>query len=211
MSESSARSRAGDVGRNRDASAAIGSVFDCVARGRVGDLGLAADECDSGERRIEDRDFGRVGVASVEACGRGAAHRSLGEHRGLIESIAHVDMHLVDRASANRVVGMILNFGPPRHFEERVEAGAAPERVGKRGERIGVTLERAAIFKVALLDPGARGGNSRQQMRAQGRAQFPAMPRSAVERKIGESAHVVLERAGLECHRGDLARLVDSR
>ena len=176
--------RAATSSRDRDATA-VGSL-DRVVRARVGNFSLAAHECTARERRIEHRDFGRVSIAAVEACRGGAAHRGLGKHRGLIESIAHVDMHLIDRASANRIVRMVLNFGAPRHLEESVEAGAASERVGKRGKRIGVTLERAAILKVALLDPGARRGDSRQQMRPQRRAQFAAMARRAVERKIGQ-------------------------
>ena len=106
---------------------------------------------------------------------------------------------------------MVLNFGAPRHLEERVEAGAAPAHVGQRGKRIGVAFERAAILEIALLDPCARRRDSRQQMRPQRRAQFATMARRAVERHLGHSAHVVLERAGLEGHRGNLARLVDSR
>src|SRR5260221_10163148 len=48
-------------------------------------------------------------------------------------------------------------------------------------------------------------------MRSQGRAQFAAMLRRAVQRKLGDTAYVILERACFEGHRGDLARLVDSR
>src|SRR5580704_14987542 len=48
-------------------------------------------------------------------------------------------------------------------------------------------------------------------MRAQWRSKFAAMPRRSVERKFRKPVHVVLERAGLERHRGDLSRLVDSR
>jgi len=106
---------------------------------------------------------------------------------------------------------MVLNLGAPRHLEECVEAGAAPERVGQRGERIGIALECAAILEVALLNPCACGGDAGQQMRAQWRAQFAAMARRAVERKFGEPEDIVLERARLEGHCGNLARLDDPR
>jgi len=69
------------------------------------------------------------------------------------EAWSHVEVvHRVDRATADRVVRMVLEQGPPER-PQGVAGTAAAERV----ERLAALEEQPLACGVLLLDPGARG------------------------------------------------------
>ena len=81
---------------------------------------------------------GTACIAAVAGSARGGApNRGLGQHRRLIRTHSACryapDPPSIRRSNRER---MILNFGAPRHLEERVEAGAVPAHAGQRGKRI---------------------------------------------------------------------------
>ena len=91
-----------------------------------------------------------------------------------------------------------MQFEAPGEFEKFAMRWRRAERRGERRERIGQALERVAVGEVTLLDPGARRRDSRQQMRAQGRAQLAMMMHQSVRRERVGAVDEALERTEFE-------------
>src|ERR1035437_10694608 len=104
-------------------------------------------------------------------------------------------MDLVDRASADRVVRMVLNLHAPGNLEQRSQVVGLIQTRSERGKRIGNPLKQVCVLEVTLLYPGSCRADARRDIRAGRRSQFTADARSAVPGKLGKPLRVIVERA----------------
>src|SRR5581483_8908083 len=119
-------------------------------------------------------------------------------------------MHLIDRASAYRVMRMILQLETPRRVEPFINSVAPASGVGDRRDGVGDPFEQAAVAEIPLFDPCARRRDPGQKMGPQGRTELAAMAWNAVGAQSLAAAREFLQRTDFELDSA-LARLANPR
>ena len=112
------------------------------------------------------------------------------------EAGAHLLVDLVDRAAADRVVGMVLDQIAPR-LPELAPAIRPAGHAGQRARWLGVAFQRGLAGVVGLLDPHPRREDARQHGESLRRAQLAAHDRNLLDvaQRFAHGCNVVRQRA----------------